>query len=208
MTKKYERPLEPLTKKVKKNVKAKVNTLLQTMKDVGNPEKHDYRRKDLTHRLVQSVMKAYKNFKANDKCSYATYVDRYLSIESKYCMRDYAYELQEELATVHGDAPIQKADGESPSLFDLKSNPHDYLGNSLIHFDVEEIASILSLTNPIYAKLIQFAHEGYTYDEMSEALGVCKSTIKCVYWPEAKRLANKIFRFEKKSYIPFPSSCK
>lgn len=201
MTQQYKhmKPSNPFTVEVLTNIEAKVGQLLKKFKEFDpstgliDLEKREHRESDIRARLVESVMKSYKAFKDNDKCSYASFVNLGLDSAVKHYVRDAVYEIKINRKKVYGDELIYK-DDEVTTFFDQTACIHDHLLASLDRMDFEVVYEILKHENPLYAQIFSLTIEGYSLREISEEVKCPKWLVCRFLWPKTKALVKSIYK--------------
>lgn len=192
---KFTRPEDPLTPKMVESINAKTNRLLGMFKDFANDERREYRRHDITTRLVGAVMKAHAKFQENDSCSFESFADVFVSREAKHYARDIHHVIKQERATVSGDNPVDSGDDDSPSHIDGMAHPRDYVAESLDRCDFETVAEMLARLNPLYARVFTLRYEGYKLAEIHAIIGVPDWQLYDVLWPATREAVRKIYNF-------------
>ena len=192
---KHTRPDTPLTQKGVKDIRIKLNTLMGMFKDFANGERREHRRNDIYTRLVGAVMKAYKKFKDNDRCSFESYADLFLASEVKHYIRDYVRILKQENVTVSCDRKIDGSDedDDAPTFVDRFADPRDRFAESLLKFDLDEVAGLLEKQNPLYARIFSLRREGYKLSEIHEIIGVPDWELYDILWPAVKDAVRRIY---------------
>lgn len=198
----YTRPPSPLTPKVKKNIRAKVNALYRTYRDVSNREKTAAARKDLTVRLTMAALKAYEKY--GQKCrraSYETFAAGFIKNEIKKYLADRARQIDEHKCTLSGDQLVREPhDSEAASLFDLTpAKRGTSLREDLMRFDIFECLRILALSRPLLARVLFLWMKNYSAAEIATFLKVSRTTVENKYIPRARAAFKKIYFYEKKS---------
>ena len=96
----FTRPDNPFTAEVMDDIEAKVNVAMAKFKVLANEEKKQSRRHEVTSRLKAAVMKAHRKFKPNNRCSFPSFADVFISRELCHCLRHLACVVEKENVTV------------------------------------------------------------------------------------------------------------
>ena len=190
---KFTRPDNPLTDKVVEDIEIKINMLLGRFKDYGNRERHDHRRHDIHTRLVGAVMKAYAKFKDNDRCSFDSYADMFITSEVKHYIRDNVRIVKQERVTVSCDRKVDGNDEDAPTFVDGFADPHDRFAEGLLKFDFDVVTELLEKQNPLYARIFSLRREGYKLAEIHEIIGVPDWELYDILWPAVKDAVRRIY---------------
>ncbi len=190
---KFTRPDNPLTDKVVEDIEIKINTLLGRFKDYGNGERHDHRRHDIHTRLVGAVMKAYAKFKNNDRCSFDSYADMFITSEAKHYIRDNVRIVKQERVTVSCDRKVDGSDEDAPTFVDGFADPRDRFAEGLLRFDFDVVTELLEKQNPLYARIFSLRREGYKLSEIHGIIGVPDWELYDILWPAVKDAVRRIY---------------
>lgn len=189
----FTRPDNPLTNKVVKNIEIKLNTLMGKFKDFANGGRREYRRNDIYTRLVGAVMKAHRKFSPNDKCSFDTYADIFISSEVKHYVRDNARVIKEERVTVSCDRSVDDNDEDAPTFVDGFVDPRDRFAEGIVNLDFDIVTKMLEEQNPICARIFSLRREGYKLCEIHPIIGVPKWKLYDILWPATVNAVRRIY---------------
>ncbi len=190
---KFTRPDNPFVKEVMDDIEAKVNVVMAKFKVLANEEKRQSRRHEIAGRLKAAVMKAHKKFKPNNRCSFPSYADVFISRELCHCLRHLAYVVEQENATVSCDRKIAGNDEDAPTFVAGLPDPRDRFAEGLLNFDFDNVTMLLEKQNPIYATIFSLRREGYSLAEIYPMLGIAKWELYDIIWPAVKNAVRQIY---------------
>lgn len=156
---------------------------------------------DLTQETFISVLKGLKGFDIN-KASFKTWIAKIAGnkVIDYFRSRQYHEQL---LTEIMGNSVGTSAETQDEIVVNVSSNNNFY--SNLIDMDdhiisdisAEEIREKLSGENEDDEKIfLMKAEEGYTFEEISDILGMKKSTIKSRYYAQVKRLRKEVVDIE------------
>ena len=154
----YTRPDDPFTAEVLDDIAAKTNVVMARFKVLANEEKRQSRRNEIIGRFKSAVMKAHKKFIPNSRCSFPSYVDKFLVGELRHCLRHLAYVVAKENATVSCDRRIAGDEDDAPTFVAGLVDPHDRFEEGILKFDFDVVTEMLEKeTQEILAKVLDEA---------------------------------------------------
>ena len=200
MTKKYERPLEPLTQKVQKNIEAKLKMLYSTYKtfdEFGNVDKKatEEKRKDLAVRLISAALKAYDAYSPETaRSGYETFAAGFVENEIKKYRDDLAKEIDRQACTLSADAEISPhaapADNEhTPCTYldRLTSPRHNALSAALLDYDVASVLRLLARLDQRSAFILAAIYQDFTYEQIAYELNTSENYVKTKLMPRSRQ---------------------
>lgn len=191
---KHIRPSEPVTPEILEVILIKTSQLQKKFRDFNEDDRNE-RRSDIIAKFIAECERVHGKFRENDTCSYKTFIERNLGwVARRYC-RDTGRAIENhppEMVSL--DAPVDGEDGET-TFHELVADRHDYNASAILKSDYEEVLSILRRRNPRYAAILKMTVDGFSQQEIADALGVPKWEVKTILWPEAKAEARKIYNF-------------
>lgn len=190
---KHNRPANPFTDKVLKDIEIKTNTLLGIFKDFGNEEKREHRRNEIIGRFHEEVMKAHAKFKPNNRCSYDSYASMFLASAMKHAIRDFGRVIEIEVATVSADCRLDDDDDEAPTFAAKICDPVNRFENEITRFDFESVVEVLKRRNPLYANIFELRRDGYSLKEIAPMLNVPDWELYDILWPAVKESVKEIY---------------
>lgn len=196
---KHNKPANPFTVEVVQNMNAKIGQLLKKFKDF-NPStglvdfaKREIREADIRSLFAEEIVLAHKKFVANDRCSYASFVNICLESAAKHYIRDAVKEIDRSKKTVYGDIP-QFGDEEAGSYFDNTPDANDYLMKALDRFDFIEIYEILRLKDKALATIFKLTYLGYSLADIVTMYNIPRWKINDKLWPRTLAAVREIYK--------------
>lgn len=189
----YTRPDDPFTAEVLDDIDAKTNVVMAKFKVFANEEKRQSRRNEIIGRFKSAVMKAHKKFIPNSRCSFPSYVDKFLVGELRHCLRHLAYVVAKENATVSCDRRIAGDEDDAPTFVAGLVDPHDRFEEGILKFDFDIITKMLKERNPLYAAIFTLRREGYKFKDIAPMLGVPEWELNDILWPAVRDAAREIY---------------
>ena len=191
---KHSRPSEPVTPEILKVILIKTSQLQETFRDFNEDDRND-RRSDIIAKFIAECDRVHGKFRENDKWSYKDFIEYNLDWVARRYRRDAGRAIENrppEMVSL--DAPVESEDGEA-TFHDFVADRRDRHDSAILKSDYKEILSILRRRNPRYAAILEMTVDGFTQQEIADALGVPKWEVKTSLWPEAKAEARRIYKF-------------